>query len=137
MKVLVIKASQDAMFNKLLHELIEDKEEIVCLLSASAYKSYKDRVKGVSLVDIKNEGFYDINESLLACLKKKTYKAVYITISGTVAHNFGNIIELLDNLSFEKAYFYNSNGDKIIIPKRNHFFDFICECYINLLCWIY
>ncbi|WP_026503800.1 hypothetical protein [Butyrivibrio sp. NC3005] len=133
MKILILKTSVDATFDNLIGDLCNKNHRIICLVPSSHYAKYKTKYSYVKLIDIKNEGFYDLPISVMKKLKNQKFDEVYITLSGVVGHNYGNVISILELLKFKKAFFYNSNGDRIEIPKQNLLFDFLCGFYICLL----
>lgn len=130
MDILVFKTSSDTTMFKLLEEIRGN--NIDCFIQSSEIKRYADRYNNVNFIDIQGEGFYNISESIYNFISEKIYDEIYITFSGYVGHNYGNIIEILQKIRFRKAYFYNCDGERTCIPKQNVIKDFLCKVFIDV-----
>lgn len=128
--ILVLKTSSDATINRLFSELREC--HIDCLIASSEIEKYRNLFPKINFIDIHREGFYDIESELIYEISLKNYDEMYITLSGTVGHNYGNVMELIIQFNCKKNYFYNCNGEKTLIPKYNSIKTFACMCLIKL-----
>lgn len=133
--VLVLKTSSDSTLNRLFEELSDAK--IDCLIASSELHKYKKLFPQINFIDIHKEGFYDISQDLIVEIAAKKYDELYITLSGAVGHNFGNVMELIIQFNSTKSFFYNCNGERIQIPKSNFIKDFFCMCYIKMIELLY
>ena len=127
-RILVFKTSSDSTMYRLFEEIIDG--EIDCLIQSSQIRRYEGKYQNINFIDIKNEGFYDLPSAVLKEITKIKYDEIYITFSGTIGHNYGNVIEILQQTSFEKAFFYNCDGNRTSIPKPNVLKDSLCRVFI-------
>ena len=134
-KILAFKTSTDATIKRLFQEL--GQEDIDCLIQSSQLNRYQEEYPVINFIDIQQEGFYDLPFEVIGKISSKTYDQIYVTFSGIKGHNYGNVMELVDKVAFKKAFFYNCNGDKIEIPKKNRLKDSICRIYIGWIGFIY
>ncbi len=122
---------------RLFQELEELEKNIDCLIQSSQIDRYKTEYPYINFIDIHQEGFYDVSFNVVHEMCQKTYDQVYITFSGIKGHNYGNVMELVSKVNFKKAFFYNCNGDKVVIPKKNALKDTLCWLYIKWIGLIY
>lgn len=134
-KILVFKTSTDATIKKLLDEM--GKKDIDCLIQSSLVGRYQAEYPAVNFIDIRQEGFYDLPPNVIDMISLKKYDQLYVTFSGIKGHNYGNVMELVDKLDYKNAYFYNCNGDRIEIPRKNIIKDTLCWIYIKWIGFIY
>lgn len=134
-KILVFKTAADATIKRLFHEL--ESRDIDCLIQSSQITRYKEEYPYVNFIDICQEGFYDLPAKVTEMISKKNYDQVYVTFSGIKGHNYGNVMELVSKVHFEKAFFYNCNGDRTEIPEQNVIKDRLCRAYIALVSFMY
>ena len=67
----------------------------------------------------------------------QAYDEVFITFSGREGYSYGNVLELLGQISYKRAFFYNCNGERIEIPKGNMIKDTLCRIYIAFTGFLY
>lgn len=134
-KILVFKTSTDATVKRLFQEL--GKKSIDCLIQSSQIDRYRAEYPDINFIDICQEGFYDLPSKMIEELSERTYDQLYITFTGIKGHNYGNVMELVNEMNFKSGFFYNCNGDKVEIPKRNIIKDTICKLYIGWIGFIY
>ena len=70
---------------------------------------------------------------VLDMISRKKYNELYITLSGIHGYNFWNVMELVNGLRFRKGFFYDCNGKRLQIPRKNTIRDTLCRLYIKLL----
>ena len=134
-KILVFKTSTDATVKRLFQELGE--EEIDCLIQSSQIDRYQAEYPHINFIDICQEGFYDLPAKVLEQVSEEKYNELYVTFSGIKGHNYGNVMELVDEMEFRCGFFYNCDGERVEIPKRNRIKDIICRIYIGWIGFIY
>lgn len=127
--ILIFKTSTDATMKRLISEL--DKQEIDCLIQSSQIGRYNAEYPYINFIDICQEGFYDLPLEIIDRISSKLYDQVYVTFSGIKGHNYGNVMELVCKVNYKHAFFYNCNGDKTEIPKKNLIKDTLCSLYIK------
>lgn len=128
-RILIFKTSTDATMKRLICEL--DKQEIDCLIQSSQIDRYKAEYPNIKFIDICQEGFYDLPLEIINRISSKLYDQVYVTFSGIKGHNYGNVMELVSKVDYKSAFFYNCNGDKTEIPRKNLIKDTLCSLYIK------
>ena len=121
--------------NRLFQEL--GKGDIDCLIQSSQIDRYQAQYPDINFIDIYQEGFYDLPSQIVTQISTKSYDQLYVTFSGIKGHNFGNVMELVSMVNFKKAFFYNCNGDRIEIPRKNIIKDTFCRLYIKWIGFIY
>lgn len=136
-KVLILCTSSDAVMKKLLEELQNFDNNIDCLIQTSQIERYKALYPKVNFIDIQAEGFYDLPSDVMDKVSQNKYEQLYVTLSGVVGHNYGNVMSIVSKIVYKEAFFYNCNGEKITIPSPNFLKDFICRVYIGFLDLIY
>lgn len=134
-RILVFRTSADATMKRLFHELRG--KDIDCLIQSSQIDRYQIEFPYVNFINIYQEGFYDLPSQIMTQISTKSYDQLYITFSGIKGHNFGNVMELVSKVNFKHAFFYNCNGAKIEIPKKNIIKDTLCSLYIKWIGFIY
>lgn len=134
-KILVFKTSTDATIKRLFQELGE--KNIDCLIQSSQIGRYRTEYPHINFIDICQEGFYDLPPKVIAGVSERAYDQLYITFSGIKGHNYGNVMKLVNEMNFKSGFFYNCNGDRVEIPKRNIIKDAICRLYIGWIGFIY
>ncbi len=134
-KILVFRTSTDTTIKRLFHDL--GKENIDCLIQSSQWERYKKKYPNINFIDICQEGFYNLPIKIIDMISKKRYDQLYITFSGIRGGNYGNIMEIVEKINFKNAYFYNCNGEKIKIPKKNKIKDLFIRIYIKFISLIY
>lgn len=134
-KILVFKTSVDTTIKRLFYDL--GKEYIDCLIPSSHIERYKSTYPYINFIDICQEGFYDLPSEVISMISMKSYDQVYITLSGIKGYNYGNVMEIVAKVDFTEAFFYNCNGDKIIIPKQNIIKDIFYRGYIGFINFVY
>lgn len=134
-KILVFKTSTDATVKRLFVDL--GKAHIDCFIQTSQIDRYKAEYPYINFIDICQEGFYDLPPEVVHLMRKKIYGQVYVTFSGVNGHNYGNVMELVDKVNFKSAFFYNCNGDRVEIPKKNVIKDMLCRLYIKWIGFCY
>ena len=135
--VLIFKTSTDSTMNMLLEELKDLDCDIDCLIQTSQVERYKALYPNINFIDIQAEGFYDLESDVMDKVSYRKYDQLYVTLSGVVGHNYGNVISIVSKINYKEAFFYNCNGEKITIPSPNLLKDYICRFYIRLLNLIY
>lgn len=130
-KILVLKSSADYTIEKLFEEI--ENNEIDCMIQTSQINKYKKLYPNINFIDIQNEGFYELSESVMQKVRVKTYDDLFITLTGTAAYNFGNVMQIVAQVHSRKMYFYNCEGEKIEIPPVHFLKDFL---YRILICFI-
>lgn len=134
-KILVFKTAADGTMKRLFHDL--EREEIDCLIQSSQIARYREEYPSVRFIDICKEGFYDLPPEVMKAISGKNYEQLYVTFSGIKGHNFGNVMELVAKVHFNKAFFYNCNGDRVEIPRQNVIKDRLCRAYIGFVSFLY
>ena len=134
-KILIFRTSVDGTFRRLYEEVKEN--NVSCLIQSSQLERYKESYPDILLIDICQEGFYDLPQKVYTQLDSEEYDEVYITFSGVVGHNYGNVLEILKKIKYKKAYFYNCNGDKTEICRGNSMKYKLCRLYIKIIQLMY
>ena len=134
-KILVLKTSTDATMHRLFEEIKDN--EIVCLIQPSQIDRYRKRYPNIKFIDILKEGFYDLPEDVMLSINGIVFDELYVTYSGIVGHNYGNVMAIVDKIDRKKAFFYNINGDKVEIPVFGKMRNLICRLYIKMCELIY
>ncbi len=138
MYVLVLKTSADATMQKLLNELCNDtNKQIDCLIQSSQVIRYQKEYPDINFIDICKERFENLPSDVTSMVTNKKYDQLYITLSGVNAYNFWNVMELVNKIRYKTAFFYNCNGVKMKIPRKNIIKDTLCKWYINWFRRIY
>lgn len=131
-KVLVFKTSTDVTIQKLLHELAEGKnKDIDCLIQHSHVKRYQEKYPYIHFIDIQGERFESLSSEIMEKISEKSYDRVYVTLTGTNAYGFWNVMGIVSKVRFKKGFFYNCNEEKMKIPRKNIVKDTICRLYIK------
>lgn len=130
-KALVFKTANDLIVDKCLASIC--KKRIVCLTQSYNTRDFKNRFKDIEFIDIKRDSFHDLPHNLMKYLKNDYFEEIYIPISGKTAHNFGNVMNVLKEMKYSKAYFFYSDGKCIRIPNYGLF----KELFIDILTYIY
>ncbi len=125
-------ASENVTFN-LFKELCSEDAEKYCLIQSSKLDKYQSRYKDIQFIDICKEGFYDISENILNNIKKYHFDIVYIPTTSVRATNFGNILEIINKLNYEKIIFFNCDGEKSTVNKMGKLQEKLIKLYISLL----
>ena len=133
--ILIFKTSVDATMKRLFQEL--GGQDIDCLIQSSQVGRYKAQYPYINFIDICQESFYDLPAEVTDKIVSKTYDKVFVTFSGINGHNYGNVMETVSRVRFKRAFFYNCNGDKIRLPRRNPVRDALCRLYIRWTGFIY
>ncbi len=129
-KVLVFKSSANDTIIKLFGEL--SGQEVYCLIQDSQIEVFRNRFPGIKFINIEKEAFYDVAPSVLEIVSKISFEEVYVTFSGLEGFNYENVLSLVKELHYQKAFFYNANGDRTIIPKDNIFFEKLIRIYLMI-----
>ncbi len=138
MHVLVLKTSTDTTMQKLLNELCNDtNKQIDCLIQSSLVIRYQKEYPDINFIDICKERFENLPSDVTSMVTNKKYDQLYITLSGVNAYNFWNVMELVNKIRYKTAFFYNCNGVKMKIPRKNIIKDTLCKWYINWFRRIY
>ena len=132
---MIFKTSTDVTLNKLFHELGE--KNIDCLVQRSQMERYRKLYPYIHFIDICQEGFYDLPFKVIEMISNQIYDEVYITFSGREGYNYGNVLELLEQMNYKSAFFYNCDGDRMEILGGNRIKDTLCRIYIGFICFIY
>lgn len=117
--ILVIKSSVDYIFQNLLDGIVNENKDVYCLIQSSRKAEYEMKYPWIRFIDCKKEGFYDIPNEVLDELGKRSYKKIYIPTTGLVAHNFGNIVEVIKRLDYERLIFFHSETEQQEIFKMS------------------
>lgn len=130
--ILIFRTSADATIYKLIDELkiIRDRE-IDCLIQSSQFQRYKADYPYINFIDIRGERFENLSLDIIELICSKRYDNLYITLTGEKAYNFWNVIEIVSKVRFKRGFFYNCNGQKTEIPRKNILKDTICKLYIR------
>ena len=136
MNILVFRTSSDETMRRLFVEL-GDMHIIDCLIQSSQFERYRVKYPKINFIDIQQEAFVDLPRTLLDSISKKHYDRIYVTVSGEVAHNYGNVMQILAHLRSRSSCFYNCHGKQIEIPKRNLWKDTFWNLYIHIADWVY
>lgn len=134
-KILVFKTATDRTMRRLFQDL--GKVNIDCLIQSSQVNRYKTEYPHIYFIDICREGFYDLPPKVVRRMRQKNYDEVYVTFSGTEGYNYGNVMELVAQVKFRRAFFYNCNGERIEIPKKNVVKNILCGLYVEWTGFIY
>lgn len=134
--ILILKTSTDATMDLLFSELSSN-HHIDCLIQTSQLERYRKVYPNIHLIDIRQEDFYEMPKDVIVNLSQKEYEQTYITFTGYVGHNYGDVMRIVDKINSKEIFFYNCRGDKILIPEKNIWKDFICKIYILFIDWIY
>lgn len=134
-KVIVLRTSTDGTMFRLFEE-IKDKE-IFCLIQSGQIDRYRRMYPNIKFIDIQKEEFYDLPREVMENIEEISFDELYVTYSGTVGHNYGNVIAIVDKINRKKAFFYNINGDKVEIPVFGKMRNFICRLYIKMCELVY
>lgn len=130
--ILIFKTSTDVTIQKLFHELAgEENKDIDCLIQHSHVKRYQEEYPYINFIDIQGERFENLSLEIMEKISKKLYDMVYVTLTGTNAYGFWNVISIVSKVRFKKGFFYNCNGEKMEIPRKNIVKDTICRLYIK------
>ncbi len=132
MNILVFKTSNGYTLNRLLNELGGERN-IKCLVSSSGIKECQAKYPEVVFIDIGRESFYDLSDELVMQLRNDVFDEVYITLSGKHGYNYGNVVQLINEITFAKAFFYNCNGERISIPRKSWIKDLLIRAYISII----
>lgn len=133
--ILIFKTSSDNTMYRLFQEL--GKRNIDCLIQSSQMGRYQVKYPYINFIDIQQEGFYNLSSEIITQISSKVYAQLYVTFSGTKGYNYGNVMELVDMVNFKSAFFYNCNGDKVRIPKKNVIKDMLCRLYVKWIGFVY
>ena len=136
-KVLIFKTASDNVMNQLFDKVSNENAEIDCLIQNSLIEQYKEKYENINFINIYKEGFYNVSSDVIDPIKSVCYNKIFIPLTGAHGHNFGNIIDIITQLSFKNGYFYNCNGELIEIPQYGFWQDWLCRCYIRLIGLIY
>lgn len=134
-KILVFKTSADTTIKRLFDELGET--NIDCLIPKSQFDRYRQEYPAIHFIDICREGFYELPVEVINTISRQAYDEVFITFSGREGYSYGNVLELLGQISYKRAFFYNCNGERIEIPKGNMIKDTLCRIYIAFTGFLY
>lgn len=134
-KILVFKTSTDATIKKLFADL--GKKDVDCLIQKSQFDRYRKEYPYINFIDICQEGFYDLPARVIDMISSRIYDQVYITFSDREGYSYGNVLELLEQINYKNAFFYNCNGDRMEIPRGNMIKDILCRIYIEFTGFIY
>lgn len=135
--ILIFKTASDSVLDKLLEELSSKKQRKYCIIQSSLINIYSQKYKDIQFIDIQKEGFYDISRDVLKVIKNISFTEVYIPTTGPRAMNFGNILEIVEQLNYRKIIFYSCNGGKNIINKKSKLEEKMIRLYIYLIHLIY
>lgn len=125
-EILVFKTSNDNAMHKLNDKLVDS--NIDCLVQTRDYSRLKSEYPDVTFVDICRSSFYDIPEEIMKEVISKKYDEAYVLLSGKHGYNYGNVIDILERCDYKRAYFFNSEGECIDIPR----FSVIHQLFIGL-----
>lgn len=134
-KVIVLKTSTDATIYRLFEEIKDN--EIFCLIQSSQIDRYRKMYPDIKFIDIQKEGFYDLSEEVMLSIDGITFDELYVTYSGVVGHNYGNVLAIVDKINRKKAFFYNCNGNRVEMPVFSKMRNFLCRVFIKICELIY
>lgn len=129
-RILILRTSNDGTIFKLFEEIYDN--QLYCMIQSSQVERYKNMYPKIHFIDIKQEGFYNLDESVMKEVKNTEFEEVYITFTGEVGHNYGNIMSMVKLLNFKKGYFYNCLGERVEIPKMGIVKDLLYKIYIKI-----
>lgn len=127
-KVLVFKTSANETVKRLFEEI--SGQEVHCLIQASQLDIFQKKYPQISFINIEREAFYDIEPAVLDGISDICFDEVYITFSGLEGFNYENVLSILRGLEYKNAFFYNANGDKVLIPKDNIIVEKMIRLYL-------
>lgn len=131
-RILVFKTSADATIQRLFSELADGvNRNIDCLIQHSQVVSYKQKYPFINFFDIQNERFEELPLEIMNMISRKQYDRVYVTLTGVYGYDFWNVIEIVSNVRFKKAFFYNCNGETREIPRKRIIKEIVCKLYIK------
>lgn len=131
-KILVFKTSADATIQRLFSELEDGvNRNIDCLVQHSQVISYKQKYPLINFWDIQSERFEDLPSNIMNMISQKQYDRIYVTLTGMYGYDFWNVIEIVSNVRFKRAFFYNCNGEKREIPRKRIIRENVCRLYIK------
>lgn len=131
-KILIFKTSTDVTIQKLFHEFAgEENKDIDCLIQHSHVKRYQEEYPYINFIDIQGERFENLSLEIMEKILENLYDIVYVTLTGANAYGFWNVISIVSKVRFKKGFFYNCNGEKMEIPRKNKVKDTICRLYIK------
>lgn len=133
--ILIFTTSSDITMDRLIRELGE--KRIDCLIQSSQLARYREEYPHINFIDICQEGFFDLPPQVIRKISEKHYDQLYVTFSGVKGHNYGNVMAFVSKVHFQKAFFYNCNGEKTEIPKQNVIKDMLCRVYIAFVSFVY
>lgn len=133
--ILVFRTSADGTMKRLFEELGE--KNIDCLIQTSQLERYKSQYPNINFIDIRQEGFYELPTEVVKQITEKRYGQLYVTFSGVSGHNYGNVMRIVSKIDSSYACFYNCNGERVEIPKKNVWKDFLCRLYIEGIKFVY
>ena len=131
--VLILKTASDVVLHKLFEELKNEDSKKYCFIQSSLINKFQKEYVEIEFIDIHQEGFYNISDSVLEEIKKISFAEIYIPTTSPRAINFGNILDLVCNLNYEKIIFFNCNGEKKEIKKKQKWEEKIIKLYILLI----
>ena len=134
-KILVFRTSTDATIKRLFCEL--EGKNIDCLVQQSQFDRYRKEYPYIHFIDICQEGFYDLPVRVTDVIFRQASDQVYITFSDREGYGYGNVLKLIQQVNYRRAFFYNSNGDRTEIPGGNRIKDTLCRIYIEFTGFIY
>lgn len=135
--ILILKTATDSILNNLFNDLKEKIEVKYCLIPSSLKDTFQQKYKNINFIDIHEEEFYDVSSLVLDEIKEKNFDEVYIPITNIRPTNYGNILRLINELSFKKIIFYNCNREKKIIRRKRKIEECLIKVYVNLIKLVY
>ncbi len=110
---------------------------IECLVQTNDFHRLKSEHPEIAFIDICRTSFYGIPERVIKQVISKKYDEAYILLSGNHGYNYGNIIELLKRCDYNKAFFFNSEGKCIDIPRFSVIHQLLIGLFVKIVNLIY
>lgn len=132
-KILIFKTASENVMNQLFNDLDTDCVDKYCLIQSSSVDNYTVKYPKLNLIDIHQEGFYNLSEKVLQEIKMYFFDIIYIPTTSTRANNFGNILEIIVQLNYRQIVFFNCNGEISVVKKKSKLQEKLISVYINLI----
>lgn len=130
-KVIIFNTARDEIVEKCFE--LNYSNQIVCLVQPSKEQLYKNKYKGVDLINIEKERFEDLPEHVIRRINSEKYDKVYLPVAGKMIRNFGNVLEVLKKVRFKRAYFFYADGSTKEMLICNRLLDGVIDLVIRVL----
>ena len=134
-QVLVLRTSNDRTMQVLFKKLINC--NIYCLVQTDNVHRLNSEYPDITFIDIRRPSFYDIPEYVLEQVISNNYDEVYILLSGIHGYNYGNVMDILRKCTYVNGWFFNGNGECILIPRFNLIHKLLIGLYVKIVNLVY